>query len=144
MPQSLHVVCPACGAVNRLPPERLEEDPKCGKCHRALFSGKPVALDEEGFGRQVARSDIPLVVDFWAAWCAPCRMMAPAFEEAAGVLEPRVRFAKVDTEAAQGLSAQLGIRSIPTLALFKGGREVARATGAMDAGRLVAWVRQHL
>ncbi len=144
MSQPVHVVCPACAAVNRIPQERLEEGPKCGKCHLPLFSGKPVALGEEGFARQVARSDIPLVVDFWADWCAPCRMMAPAFEEAARVLEPHVRLAKVDTEAAQGLAAQLGIRSIPTLALFKGGQEVARTAGAMDAGRLVAWVRQHL
>jgi thioredoxin 2 len=144
MSDSVHVVCPGCGAVNRVPQDRLGEGAKCGKCHAPLFSGVPLALDEQGFTHQVARSDLPLMVDFWAPWCGPCRMMAPAFEEAARMLEPQVRLVKVNTEEAQGLAGRLGIRSIPTLALFRGGKEVARTSGAMDAGRLVAWARQYL
>jgi thioredoxin 2 len=144
MSKPVHVVCPKCDAVNRVPQGRLGEGAKCGKCHEPLFSGYPVALDEQRFAHHVDRSDLPLLVDFWAPWCGPCRLMAPAFEEAARVLEPRVRLVKVDTEEAQGLATRLGVRSIPTLALFKGGREIARAAGAMDTGRLVAWVRQHL
>jgi thioredoxin 2 len=144
MPNAVHVVCGGCNAVNRVPQERLSEDAKCGKCHAALFAREPLALDEVGFARQVSRSDLPLVVDFWAPWCGPCRMMAPAFEEAARVLEPHARLIKINTEESQGLASRLGIRSIPTLAVFKGGGEVARTAGAMDAGRLVAWVRQYL
>jgi thioredoxin 2 len=144
MSNAVHIVCANCDAVNRVPQERLGEGAKCGKCHAPLFSGAPLSLDEQGFSRQVGRSDLPLVVDFWAPWCGPCRVMAPAFEEAARVLEPHARLVKVNTEEAQGLATQLGIRSIPTLAVFKGGREVARTAGAMDAGRLVAWVRQYL
>ena len=144
MSKSVHVVCPGCDAVNRVPNNRLGEDAKCGKCHAPLFSGVPLALDEQGFARQVARSDLPLVVDFWAPWCGPCRVMAPAFEEAARMLEPQARLIKVNTEEAQGLATRLGIRSIPTLAVFRGGREFARTAGAMDVGGLVAWVRQHL
>ena len=144
MSDSVHVVCPGCGVVNRVPQDRLGEGAKCGKCHAPLFSGVPLALDEQGFAHQLARSDLPLMVDFWAPWCGPCRMMAPAFEEAARMLEPQVRLVKVNTEEAQGLAGRLDIRSIPTLALFRGGKEVARTSGAMDAGRLVAWARQHL
>jgi thioredoxin 2 len=109
-----------------------------------LFSGRPLALTESGFARHIGRNDLPVVVDFWAPWCGPCRMMAPAFEEAARRLEPRARLVKVNTEEAQGLAAQLGIRSIPTLALFRGGREIARTAGAMDVARLVAWVQPYL
>jgi thioredoxin 2 len=144
MSKAVHVVCPQCEAVNRVPQDRLGDGAKCGKCHAPLFFGAPVALDEQRFAHHVGRSDLPLVVDFWAPWCGPCRMMAPAFEEAARVLEPRARLVKVNTEEAQGLATRLGIRSIPTLALFRGGQEVVRTAGAMDAGRLVAWVRQHL
>ena len=144
MPEPVHVVCPNCDAVNRVPSERLGEGAKCGKCGTPLFSGAPLNLDEPSFTRHTGRSDLPLVVDFWAPWCGPCRMMAPAFEEAARILEPRARLVKVNTEEAQTLAARFGIRSIPTLAIFKGGGEVARAAGAMDAGRLVEWVRQHL
>ena len=144
MSNAMHVVCPKCEAVNRVPRDRLGAGAKCGKCHAPLFSGAPLALDERGFMRQASRSDVPLVVDFWAPWCGPCRMMAPAFEEAARVLEPQARLVKINTEEAQGLSNRLGIRSIPTLAVFRGGQEVARTAGAMDAGRLVAWVQQQL
>lgn len=144
MGESLHVVCPQCDAVNRLPAQRLSDGGKCGRCHAALFAGAPLALDERRFALHVARSDVPLVVDFWAAWCAPCRMMAPAFEEAANQLEPAARLVKVNTEEAQGLAMRYGIRSIPTLAVFRGGQEVARTAGAMDLAGLVAWVRQHI
>jgi len=144
MSKTVHVVCPKCDAVNRVPYSRLGEGAKCGKCHLPLFSGVPSAVDEQSFARHVGRSDLPLVVDFWAPWCGPCQMMAPAFEEAARLLEPQARLLKVNTEEAQGLATGLGIRSIPTLAMFRNGREVARTSGAMDAGRLVAWARQHL
>jgi thioredoxin 2 len=144
MAESLHVVCPHCDAVNRLPAGRLAQGPSCGKCHRPLFDGHPVALDEGRFERHLARGDLPMLVDFWAPWCGPCRTMAPAFEAAAAQLEPQVRLVKVNTEEAQGLAMRFGIRSIPTLALLRGGSEVARTAGAMDTGRLVAWARQFL
>ena len=141
MSDKTHVVCPACNAVNRLPAERLHEAPKCGKCGAPVFSGKPIELTDANFERHVSRSDIPVVVDFWAEWCGPCKMMAPQFEQAAGQLEPRARLAKLDTEAAQGTAARFNIRSIPTLVLFKDGREVARQPGAMGAADIVRWVQ---
>jgi thioredoxin 2 len=144
MSDHLHIVCPACNAVNRIPEGRLQEHPKCGKCHRPLFDGKPHALTAAGFRQQVGRNDIPLVVDFWASWCGPCKMMEPAYEQAAAALEPRVRLAKVNTEREQGISAELGIRSIPTLVIFRGGREIARQPGAMGGTDIVRWIRAHL
>lgn len=144
MIESLHVVCPNCQAINRLPAQRLGEQPNCGQCHRPLFAGHPVELTAATFPRQLARNDIPLLVDFWAPWCGPCKMMAPAYAQAAAQLEPQVRVAKVDTEAEPSLGAQYHIRSIPTLALFQGGREVARQAGAMGAADIVRWVRAQL
>ena len=144
MAESVHVVCPACGAINRLPRERLADGGKCGKCHDRLFDGHPVAMDEAGFRRHVESNDLPVLIDFWAPWCGPCRMMAPKFEEAAKRLEPQVRLGKVNTEEAPALASALGIQSIPTLALFRGGREVARISGAMDAARIAHWVAPHL
>jgi thioredoxin 2 len=143
MNEALHLVCPHCDAVNRIPAARLAEEPNCGQCHKALFTGHPVDLTGANFQRHIARSDVPVVVDFWASWCGPCKMMAPNFVEAAKLLGPRVRLAKVNTEAEQNLAAQFNIRSIPTLALFKGGREVARQAGAMATQDIVSWVQSH-
>jgi thioredoxin 2 len=138
---SLHIVCPHCQAVNRVPGERLGESPDCGRCQRSLFNGKPVSLNAAGFERHINRSDIPLLVDFWAPWCGPCRVMAPAFEQAAGELEPDFRLVKVNTEEEQILGARYAIRSIPTLAVFMNGHEVARQAGAMGAADIVRWAR---
>ncbi len=141
MSDSLIVVCPHCHAPNRLPAERLAAGGNCGKCKAPLFRGEPVELDAANFDSHVGRSDIPLLVDFWAPWCGPCRAMAPAFAQAARQLEPEFRLAKVNTEQEQQLAARFGIRSIPTLALFRNGREVARQAGATDTASLIRWVR---
>jgi len=142
--EKLLLACPQCLTVNRVPSERLGEDPKCGKCGARILDGKPVALAEASFDRFVRDSDLPVVVDFWAAWCGPCRAMAPAFERAAEDLKSRVRFAKLDTELAQGIAARFGLRSIPTMILFRSGREAARTAGAMDAGRIRSWLESQL
>ncbi len=141
---SLHLVCPHCGTINRVRTAQLGSAPDCGSCHRALFTGEPVALDEMAFERHLTRSQIPLVVDFWAPWCGPCRQMAPAFVAAAAQLEPQMRLAKVDTEQAQSLGARLQIRSIPTLALFSGGREITRQAGAIGTADIVRWARANI
>jgi thioredoxin 2 len=140
----LHIVCPHCNTTNRVARDRLADGAKCGQCKAALFAGHPVALTQSNFERHVAASDIPVIIDFWAPWCGPCRMMAPAYEQAAGRLEPHVRLAKLDTEAEPGLAGKFGIRGIPTLIAFKGGREIARQSGALDLANLLRWVQAHV
>lgn len=141
MSDSRHIVCPHCHAVNRVPAARLTQNPRCGQCHKPLFTAHSVALTAAAFAKHIQRNDIPVLVDFWAPWCGPCKIMAPQFEQAARLLEPGTRLAKVDTESEPALAAQFGIRSIPTLVLFSGGREIARQPGATGAQDIVRWVQ---
>jgi thioredoxin 2 len=141
MSDSLHLVCPHCHSINRVPTARLGEQPNCGQCHQPIFAGQPLELTGSTFERYINKNDVPVLVDFWAPWCGPCKTMAPAFKEAAALLEPDVRLAKVNTDVEQTVGAQYRIRSIPTLILFKGGRELARQAGAMTTRDIVRWTR---
>ncbi len=141
MAEALHIVCPHCHTTNRVQTAQLGSQPDCGSCHRPLFAGAPLELDAASFERHVGRSHIPVLVDFWAPWCGPCRQMAPAFAQAARALEPQVRLAKLNTEEHQALAARYAIRSIPTMVLFQGGRERARISGALGAADIERWVR---
>jgi len=140
----MELVCPHCGAVNRVPPERLQDQPKCGKCGAGVLPPSPIELTQAGFERFIGRNDLPVLVDFWAPWCGPCKQFAPVFSQMAGQYVGRVRFAKVNTEAEQGLAARHSIRSIPTLALFKNGREIDRVSGALPGPQLQSWLAHHL
>ncbi len=144
MSETIQVVCSACNGINRLPLARLNDDARCGRCHEPLFAGQSIAANAAAFERQLSHSGMPLLVDFWAPWCAPCRSMAPAFEAAAEQLSRQFRLLKVDTEKEQTLAARFAIRSIPTLIVFRNGKEIARTSGALDTTRLVTWARNAL
>lgn len=139
-----HIVCPHCGSINRVPGDRQAADANCGTCKTKLFAAKPLAVDGAAFERHTAKNDIAVLVDVWAPWCGPCRAMAPQFERAAQMLEPDVRLLKLNSDEEQAISARYGIRSIPTMLLFKDGKLKAQTAGAMDAGRIAAWTKANL
>lgn len=139
----MNLVCPHCLATNRVPDERLDQNPKCGKCHAEVLDAAPVELTAASFDAFVSRNDLPVIVDFWAPWCGPCKMMAPVFAQVSAQMKTRLRFAKVNTELEQGLAQRYGIRSIPSLVLFKGGIEADRLAGAVDAANLKNWLARH-
>jgi len=144
MTDLLHIVCPQCDTINRMPESKLHDLPKCGKCKQSLFNAHPLMLSEINFNKHISNSHIPVIVDFWAPWCGPCRMMAPIFEQAAVRLEPKVRLAKLNTEQEPMIASQLAVQSIPTLIIFNRGREVARQSGAMGLDQLINWVNSNI
>ncbi|MEE9310181.1 MAG: thioredoxin TrxC [Cocleimonas sp.] len=140
MSDKKQIVCPHCQGVNRVPAQRLGDNPQCGKCKKSLVTGKPAELSDASFNKLIAKSELPVVVDFWADWCGPCKMMAPAYADAANDLKTTAVLAKLNTETAQQASARFQIRSIPTMIVFKNGKEVARQSGAMDKAQIIQWV----
>ena len=144
MTDKKHIVCTECGAINRIPQARLTDKPVCGKCKKKLFTSSPIELNDQNFSKIINKSDIPILVDFWAEWCGPCKMMAPAFAEASAQLEPNVILAKLNTEHARQTAAQFNIRSIPCIVLFKNGKEFSRKTGAISAPQIVQWAQSLL
>lgn len=144
MEELIHIACPHCDAINRVQYSKLDLAPKCGKCHQALFIGKPLELSSQNFSKFINQTDIPIVIDFWAPWCGPCKMMAPIFEQTSSIIEPRARLAKLNTELSQDIAASYHIRSIPTLVIFKDGKEAARQSGAMDQANLLGFIEANL
>lgn len=141
---TLTLTCASCGTANRIPSDRLSDNPQCGKCKQPVFSGAPVRGTTSNFEKLVLKSDIPVVVDFWASWCGPCRQFAPVFEQAARRWEPRVRMVKVNTEEEPALAQRFGIRSIPSLLVFRNGREAARQAGALPGGYFDQWLNSQV
>ena len=141
---ALHLVCPACGGINRVPADRMNDNPSCGKCHRSILDGKPVNLGNQNFDKFIGKNDLPVVVDFWADWCGPCKMMAPVFQQVSNEFASQVRFAKVDTEQAREIAARYNIRSIPTIIMFRNGKEIDRISGAMNLQQLLQWTSNAL